>query len=94
METDTNLSAWGTSRAVRIPKKMCEQTGIGVGSRLRVKAGEDVDGSYILIRPAEAHRSYGDAPYASLDEIFAGYTGNYQPTEFDWGPDVGAEVVP
>ena len=93
LETSTNLSAWGTSHAVRIPKVFCEQTGICVGSKLRVVASADSLGSYIVIRPVENHRSYGDAPYRSMDDLFAGYTGGPQTTEFDWGQDVGDEVI-
>ena len=29
----------------------------------------------------------------SLDELFAGYHGDYQPVEFDTGADVGLEVI-
>jgi antitoxin MazE len=94
MEADTSLSSWGTSRAVRIPKKMCDKAGIGVGSRLTMTSGTDRDGEYILIRPTGMHRSYGDAPFVSIDELFANHTGAYQPAEFDWGEDVGAEVIP
>jgi antitoxin MazE len=72
---------------------MCDQTGIGIGSELKVIAGEDFDGPYILMRPAEKHRSFGDAPFVSIDEIFAGYVGDYHPIEFDWGQDVGPEVI-
>ncbi len=28
----------------------------------------------------------------TLDDIFDGYTENYQPKEFDWGNSVGKEV--
>ena len=92
--TSSSLCGWGTSQAVRIPKVFCEHTGIRAGSKLRVVAGVDSLGSYIIIRPAENHRSYGDAPYKSMDELFAGYKGSLQATEFDWGKDVGDEVIP
>lgn len=94
LETSTNLSAWGTSHAVRIPKVFCEHTGISVGSKLRVVASVDTLGPHLIIRPVESHRSFGDAPYRSMDELFAGYTGDMRATEFDWGKDVGDEVVP
>ena len=29
----------------------------------------------------------------SLDELFAGYQGDYQPMELDSGADVGREVI-
>ena len=46
-------------------------------------------------RPEEAeHRVYRDIPYISMDELFAGYTGDYQPDECDLGKDIGDEVIP
>ena len=91
----TQLCAWGTSRAVRIPKDMCERMGIDVGARLTMSLGHDERGSFMLVRPEEAeHRAYRDIPYVSMDELLAGYTGDYQPRECDWGKDMGAEVIP
>ena len=91
----TQLCAWGTSRAVRIPKDMCERMGIDVGARLTMSLGHDERGSFMLVRPEEAeHRAYRDIPYVSMDELFAGYTGDYQPGECDWGKDLGTEVIP
>ena len=91
----TQLCAWGTSRAGRIPKDMCERMGIDVGARLTMSLGHDERGSFMLVRPEEAeHRAYRDIPYVSMDELFAGYTGDYQPGECDWGKDLGAEVIP
>ena len=91
----TTLGTWGTSSAVRIPKRVCEQAGVTAGERVTVQGGRDERGAFILIRPEEksAHRSYGDAPYRSIDELFEGYDGDWQPCEFNWGDDVGAEVV-
>ena len=91
----TTLGTWGTSSAVRIPKRVCERAGVSAGSRLTVQGGTDERGPFIVIRPDEGarHRSYGDAPYRSIEELFAGYDGVWQPEEFDWGADVGAEAV-
>lgn len=92
MESTTNLSAWGTSRAVRIPKKMCEEAGMDIGSVVTLTLLQDEQGAYIVLRPqGDGHRNCGGAPYESIDEIFAGYSGEYEPAEIDWGDDVGAE---
>lgn len=94
ISVDARLCEWGTSRAVRIPKRMCDATGIAVGERLNIRSGVDADGSFIVIRPvADEHRSYGSAACISMDDAFRGYEGGYVPSEFDWGCDVGAEVV-
>ena len=94
METTTNLCAWGTSQAVRIPKKMCEEAGMETGEALTLTLRHDESGPFVVIRPAKSrHRSCGDAPYRSIDEIFAGYAGDWQPSEADWGAPVGAEIL-
>lgn len=92
-EVSTRLCKWGSSRAVRIPKRMCENAGISVGSALEMHAGSDNRGNFIIIRPSSGHRSYNDVPYVSMDELFSEYTGSFQPAELDWGYDVGAEVI-
>ena len=94
LTANSRLCEWGTSRAVRIPRKMCDATGIAIGDSLDVRSGADADGAFIVIRPAaKGHRSYGGAPLVSMEEAFRGYDGSYVPAEFDWGADVGAEVV-
>lgn len=95
LASTTSLCSWGTSRAVRIPKRMCDRAGIEIGSSVSIVTGADADGPYITIRPVQEHRSYGMAPYKSAEDLF----GEYSETpcaacgEFDWGEDVGAEVV-
>jgi antitoxin MazE len=91
----TKLCPWGTSRAVRIPKPICDDIGIDVGSNLRMQVAEDSTGTYLVIRPENSgHRSFSHAPFLAMDDLFATYAGDYQPTETDWGADVGAEVIP
>ncbi|MDR1089159.1 MAG: AbrB/MazE/SpoVT family DNA-binding domain-containing protein [Coriobacteriales bacterium] len=93
-ESTTKLCPWGTSRAVRIPKPFCDDIGIGVGSSLRMRVVEDSSGTYLVIRPENSgHRSFAHAPFLAMDDMFAGYTGEHQPTEADWGADLGAEVI-
>lgn len=92
MESMTNLCAWGTSRAVRIPKRMCEEAGMDIGTAVKMTLQQDEQGAFIVLRPQhDGHRSCGDAPYVSIEELFAGYTGEYEPKEIDWGGEVGAE---
>jgi antitoxin MazE len=93
-ENTTKLCSWGTSRAVRISKPMCDEIGIDIGTDLRVRIVKDDVGPYLILRPEDkGHRSFSDAPYLSMDELFLGYAGAYQPTEPDWGADIGAEVI-
>lgn len=91
----TNLCRWGASQAVRIPKPVCEELGIEAGSRLSLQVGEDEMGLYVTIRkaPKMEHRSFADAPYISMDELFKGRDASSQSAECDWGMDEGAEVI-
>lgn len=90
----TKLKQWGSSRAVRIPKSVCETAGVDVGTEFLMESGSDQDGPFVLLRPAKSdHRNYADAPYVDMGELFGGYEGDYAATEADWGPDIGAEVV-
>lgn len=93
-ERKTSIEQWGSSRAVRIPRIMCDAMGIDIGNDVVMRSGSDALGPFVLIRPVESgHRSYTDAPYISMGEVFEGYEGDYKPREADWGPDVGAEVI-
>lgn len=92
----TKLKGWGTSQGVRIPKRICALTGIEQDSALSMETGSDEEGRYILLRPAsgDGHKHYGaTVRAASLDELFGGYSGRYEPHELDWGPDVGQEAI-
>lgn len=93
MEGTTKLGRWGGSRAVRIPKPMCDLLGVDVGATLDAVGGSDEEGPFITLRPLGPHRSYGDAPYQSIESLFRGYEGSKPSPEPDWGDDVGAEVV-
>ena len=93
---NTKLKSWGTSQGVRIPKRVCAWAGIEPDGDLTMETGSDGDGRYILLRPlgADGHRHYGaTVKAASLDALFEGYQGDYEPRELDWGPDMGHEVV-
>lgn len=93
MRKPTRLCSWGTSRAVRIPREVCERVGVNLGSALDMIVGHDERGSFIMLRPETEHRVVCDVPYVSMDEAFSAYDGDYLPGECDWGEDVGKEVV-
>lgn len=90
----TQLKEWGTSREVRIPKPLCGELGIFVGSQLTIEYRSSSAGGPLALWPALGrHRSYPNAPYRSMDELFEGYEGTYVPHDGNWGDDVGAEVL-
>jgi antitoxin MazE len=79
------VGKWGKSLAIRIPGEVANAAGLGGGERVEIEARE----GDIVIRRA--------APQFTLEELFRGKT----PQEwrkayagaFDWGPDIGREVV-
>jgi len=79
------VGRWGKSLAVRIPGEVAGAAGISEGERVEVEAH---DGNVVIRRAI---------PHFTLEELFRGksaaewrrdYAGAY-----DWGPDVGREVV-
>jgi hypothetical protein len=59
-----------------------------------MRVAEDSAGAYLVIRPEGSdHRSFSHVPFLAMDDVFAAYSEDYQPTEADWGVDVGAEVI-
>lgn len=75
------VSRWGNSLGVRLPKELARRLGIGEGSRVEMRAEQD----RIVISVAR--------PVYALDELLAGMTPEAMRDTFDWGEDVGREVV-
>lgn len=76
----TSIQRWGNSSAVRLPKRVLRQARLADNDEVEIVANEQG----ILIRKAKR--------YDSLDQLFAGYQGDYQPKEWETGAAVGAEV--
>jgi antitoxin MazE len=79
------VGRWGKNLAIRLPSEIVTATGLHSGERLDI---ETHDGEIIIRRAV---------PQITLEELFRGkspeewrsaYAG-----AFDWGPDVGREVV-
>lgn len=79
------VGRWGKSLAVRLPGEIASEIGIRDGERVQVESHEGA----IVIRRA--------APEPTLEELFAGRSAASWRAEFagafDWGEDVGREVV-
>jgi antitoxin MazE len=79
------IGKWGKNLALRFPAEIASELSLHEGEKVEIEAAPD----HIVIRRA--------TPRYTLDELFAGksadewrtiYTGAY-----DWGPDVGQEIV-
>lgn len=79
------VGRWGNTLAVRLPGEIAEAVGLSQGERVEIEAHE----GDIVIRRA--------VPRFTLAELFRGksaaeWRADYAGA-FDWGPDVGREVI-
>lgn len=92
---ETTLRNWGNSQGVVIPKSICEEARAAIGDRFIM----EYDGSAIILRPDR--RAYRRTKVTTIEELFAGWDGPYEPpedypfngNEIDWGAPVGSEVL-
>ncbi len=75
------VSRWGNSLGLRIPKDIASRTGLHEGDRVEIEA----DGNRLVISPAR--------PRYVLADLLKGMTPEAMHEAFDWGPDRGREVV-
>ncbi|MSO98742.1 MAG: AbrB/MazE/SpoVT family DNA-binding domain-containing protein [Rhodospirillaceae bacterium] len=75
------VSQWGNSLGIRIPKDIASRIGLTDGARVEVA----IEGNRIVISP--------DRPVYALDELLKGMTPQAMHSAFDWGPDIGREDV-
>lgn len=75
------IQRWGNSQGIRIPKGALAASHIGENDAVEIIAEKNT----ITLRKVNRPKS--------LDELFAGYHGDYQPVEFDTGADVGLEEI-
>lgn len=75
------IQKWGNSQGIRIPKSALIAAQLQENDDVEIIASQDA----ITLRKVRRPRS--------LDDLFAGYHGDYMPVEFDTGADVGLEVI-
>ncbi len=75
------VTKWGNSLGIRIPKAIAARIGLGEGSRVEVVA----EGDRIVIST--------DRPVYELEELLEDMTPEAMRDAFDWGPEVGREIV-
>jgi antitoxin MazE len=80
------VGKWGNNLAVRLPREIVESTRLRDGDRVDI----ETQNGDVLIRRAD--------PAVTLAELFGGGTADEWRAEYagayDWGPDVGREVIP
>ncbi len=75
------IQKWGNSQAVRLPRAVLDAANMNENDAVSI----DVQENIITLRKLPQRRT--------LDDLFAGYTGDYKPAEYDFGADVGLEVI-
>lgn len=83
--SQVTVGKWGKNLAIRFPGEIVKAAGLGDGERVDI---ETHDGD-IVIRRAVSHFTLEELFQSKTPEEWrAAYDG-----AFDWGPDVGREVV-
>ncbi len=75
------LSKWGNSLGLRLPRALAQQIGVREGQQVNVIA----DGARLIIEPV--------TKTWHLEDLLAGMTPEAMHEAFDWGEDRGREVV-
>lgn len=65
------ICRWGNSHGVRLPKALLDLVGLKENDTVSLS----IEGETVIIKKTS------DRPYLSLQERFAGYTGDYEPSE-------------
>ena len=83
--SQVTIGKWGKNLAVRFPNEIAKAAGLSDGERVEI---ETLDGDIVIRRAV---------PHFTLEELFQGkspkeWRAAYADA-FDWGPDVGREVV-
>ena len=78
---NVTVAKWGNSLGVRLPSALAAQVGLTEGQKVTISA----EGSKLTISPAK--RVY------TIEELVVNMTPESMREAFDWGPDVGREIV-
>lgn len=77
----STISRWGNSLGLRIPKELAQNLGLREGVRVELSAEGD---RIVISRPPQCYR---------LDDLLTGMTPEAMREAWEWGPEVGREIV-
>lgn len=86
--TEVQISKWGNSAAIRLPKAVLEALGVKEGSRVRLT----VEGGRAVIVPA-APKKASEITLAWILSEMDRLGPENAPETVEWGPDVGEEII-
>ena len=84
MEVASRVFVLGNSNAIRIPRLVMDALSLRANDPVTM----EVRDNEMVIRKQERK-----AAYPSINELFEGYTGTYQPTEIEANGIVGREMI-
>ena len=79
----TSIQKWGNSQGIRIPKSVLDLAGFPEFGPVNLTVEPDAIVIKKIVQPKTT----------SLAELFRGYNGEYQCSEWDTGVPVGKEVL-
>lgn len=77
-----NIQKWGNSQGIRIPKYILNELAWSDDEIVDVS----IEGGKIVIERITPPQK------KNIKELFEGFDGKYEPSEFDWGGPSGMEV--
>ncbi|HEV7463593.1 MAG TPA: AbrB/MazE/SpoVT family DNA-binding domain-containing protein [Methyloceanibacter sp.] len=81
------IAKWGNSLAVRLPKRLADELGLKPGKTVELQK----EGTSLAIETTVGPK----IPHYRLEDLLAQIKpGTETPPLLDWGPDVGAEILP
>ncbi len=78
---EVQITKWGNSLGLRLPRSLALQAGVREGQRVRIVA----DGDRLIVQAAPARYR--------IEDLVAGMTPLAAHEAFDWGEDAGREVI-
>lgn len=78
------VQKWGNSLALRIPKALATETGLGENAEVELSS----DNGRLVVTPRKRKRK----PKYTIEEMLRGITPENLHGEIDFGPPVGREV--
>ncbi|MEO1815114.1 MAG: AbrB/MazE/SpoVT family DNA-binding domain-containing protein [Acetobacterium sp.] len=79
----TTIVKWGNSQGVRLPKHILNRVHLSDKDPVDIR----VEGDRIIIKKINK-----DVKHQTIQELFANFQGEYEPTEISWGEPIGKEI--
>lgn len=77
----TTIQKWGNSQGIRIPKIILDTVNWSENEEIIII----VDNGKLIMEKANNKRK-------NIEELFKNYTGDYKPSDVDWGNPEGKEI--